>query len=427
MGDRRRVRSAPLAALALATAVVLSACATTPSGGVTASPNPKRPASTTTITTVPTAPDVVPAQYAGMVRQLSTQLDDYQSAVAAMPDERVAAPSIPAFVPAAELLTANGNRQARLLQPGALRQVEQELDALRRLGVGGVTIGIKLPLLLPQFTPQAARYTDFYAAVADQARSRGFTIDVELGGLFCGTVFSTCSYSYPTTVSGWAQLTAQQARIVIDRVHPTYLDILSEPNTEANLTSIKNLETLSGVTQFVTETLQQIGPRGTTRVGAGAASWFPVAYDRAIAGTSVDILIEHIYPLTPGVVQTVVATAALAHQVHKPIVADEVWLYKGTTTGSGNVTASGNESKLDAYGFFEPLDARFLAITRQWSMKADVVFTSPFWSMQLFDYVTWTPQLEAGPVERTLTSLDRGASAAMAGGHSSEAGVAWSP
>ncbi len=432
MGKERRIPAATVlvVAVALLAAACSSAVTTQPNrtGTPSAVPSPVAPT-----TTAPTSPGVaappVPAPYAGMVAQLTTQLDGYQAAVDAMPDYRAPSPSAtsapPAFIPAAELLDANGNRQTALLQPGALGLVEQELDAFSALGVTGVTIGIKLPLLLSQFTPQAARYADFYAAVADQARQRGFTIDVELGGLFCGTTFSTCSFAYPNTVSGWAQLTADQARIVIDRVHPTYLDIMSEPNTEANLTSIPALGTLRGVTQFVTETLGLIGPHGTTKIGAGAASWFPISFDRAIAATGVDVLMEHIYPLTPGIVDTLTATAALAHQVGKPLVADEVWLYKGSTTASGNVTASGQESKMDAFSFFEPLDERFLAITREWSQKADVAFASPFWSMQLFSYVTWTPQLEAGTATATLAVLDQAAASAMAQGRATATGLAW--
>jgi len=210
--------------------------------------------------------------------------------------------------------------------------VEGELDAFQRLGVTGVTIGIKLPLLLSQYTPRAANYADFYAAVARQARERGFTIDVELGGLFCGTAFSTCSYNYPSTVAGWAQLSAEQAKIVIARVHPDFLDILSEPNTEANLTKIPALETQAGVVEFINDTLAGIGAHRSTEIGAGAASWFPISYDEAIARTGVNVLVEHIYPLSPQISATIVATAELANQVHKPIVADEVWLYKGTTT-----------------------------------------------------------------------------------------------
>lgn len=257
-GGRRAV-----AAVVMAAATVAGGCTSAgPSGAPGTRPSARAPTApatappatappTTAPAPLPDAPGPVPPPYAGMVRQLTAQLDEYQAAVDAMPDYRGGDPSTPPFVPAAELLDANGNRQGALLQPGALGLVDQELDAFKALGLTGVTIGIKLPLLLSQFTPQAARYADFYAAVATQARDRGFTIDVELGGLFCGTAFSTCSYAYPSTVSGWARLTARQAGIVIDRVHPQLLDIMSEPNTEANLTSIGALQTLNGVTQFV--------------------------------------------------------------------------------------------------------------------------------------------------------------------------------
>jgi hypothetical protein len=45
--------------------------------------------------------------------------------------------------------------------------------------------------------------------------------------------------------------------------------------------------------------------------------------------------------------------------------------------------------------------------------------------MQLFSYVTWTPQLEAGSVNQTLALLDQAAAAAMVQGRLSAPGLAW--
>jgi hypothetical protein len=241
-------------------AVALVAAACTSLSGASSTSVPSTTSTAPALSVAATPPGPVPAQYAALYEQLSAGLDSYEAAVAAMLDYRATGPSAPSFHPAAELLDANGNQQAKLLAPGALTRVEGELDSFQRLGVTGVTIGIKLPLLLSQYTPRAANYADFYAAVAHQARERGFTIDVELGGLFCGTAFSTCSYNYPSTVAGWAQLSAEQAKIVIARVHPDFLDILSEPNTEANLTKIPALETQAGVVEFINDTLA--GDRG---------------------------------------------------------------------------------------------------------------------------------------------------------------------
>lgn len=384
---------------------------------------------TTSTTTRPTTPPVppapVPAAYQAAYQRLSGQLDAYQAAVGSMPDYRSSDPGTPPFVAGAELLDANGNRQSQLLAPGTLTSVDQELDALQKLGVTGVTVGVKLPLLLPQFEPQAAAYAAFFASVASAVRSRGMFLDVELGGLFCGTVYSTCSFDYPTTVDGWAQLTAQQATTVIDRMHPDVIDLMSEPNTEANLTGIAALGTQSGVLQFVNSALAAIGPHAGTEIGSGAASWFPASFDQAIVATPVDVLVDHIYPTDPTVAQTLVATAAIAHAAHKPLVVDEIGLYKGTPTAGGNVSQSSDEGRVDAYSFWEPLDARFLSITRQWSQKADVAFTSVFWSDQLFAYATWTPELESAPAQQTLTVLDQDAAQAMAAGTATGAGRTW--
>jgi len=406
-------------------ALVASAC-TIPGGvGSTAAIRPPGPARSTVPRSAPTAPVSVPAAYQASYQRLSGQLDAYQSAVDAMPDFRASDPGAPGLVAGAELLAANGNRQSLLLDPGAVTSVDHELDALRKLGVTGVTVGVKLPLLLPQFEPEASAYADFYASVAQAVRSRGMFLDVELGGLFCGTVYSTCSFTYPTTVDGWAQLTAQQAGTVIERMHPDVLDLLSEPNTEANLTGIDGLRTASGVVRFVTSTLAAIGPHPGTELGAGAASWFPPTFDQSIAATPVDVLIDHIYPIGPTVAQNLVATAALAHSVHKPLVVDEVGLYKGVPTAGGNVSQSSNEGRVDAYSFWQPLDQRFLAITRLWAQKAGVSFASVFWSDQLFAYVPWSPQLEAAPPGTTFALLNALATHAMASGTVTGAGRTW--
>lgn len=67
-----------------------------------------------------------------------------------------------------------------------LPSVDAWLDRFHFLGINGVTLGIKLPLLLPSFGPHSEAYTAFFATVVEHARARGMTVDVELGPLFCG-------------------------------------------------------------------------------------------------------------------------------------------------------------------------------------------------------------------------------------------------
>jgi len=364
----------------------------------------------------------VPAKYQGLYDQTAQDLGAFSAAISAMPN--YAGKTQTAQFGYVELLDANGNRQAALLQPSTLSSVDQSLDAFKRLGVAGVVLGIKLPLLIPTFTPQAAQYAHFFSTVADHARARGLGVSVELSALFCGTIYSQCSYAYPTTVDGWATLTAQQARIVIDQVHPDDIDLISEPNTEANLTGIRALETVQGMVEFVTTTLNDIGPHPTTKLFAGAASWFGPTYDQAIVATPIDGLVTHIYPATATTAANLVETAQIAHAAGKPIIADEAWLYKGTTTAGGNVQASNQQGALNTYSFFEPLDVEFFRAARMWAEKAGSTILSGFWSWQTLAYLTWTPALDAMPAAQQLVLSDQAAAAAINAGTSSNTGRA---
>jgi hypothetical protein len=364
----------------------------------------------------------VPSVYQSMYNQTAADLNAYSHAIDAMPTyTRSGTSSQVGFV---ELLEANGNRQAALLKPATMTSVNESLDAFKRLGVVGVVLGVKLPLLLAQYSPQATQYARFYAEVADAARARGFTIDVELGALFCGTVYAHCSYKYPSTVAGWAKLTAQQARTVIDEVRPNYLDLMSEPNTEAILTGIRDLQTVSGFRSFVSETIAAIGSHGTTKVVAGAASWFPSTYDQAIVGSGIDGLVVHIYPATAGTAANLIADSRVAHDAHLPIIADEAWLYKGTTTASGSVQSSNEQGTLNCFSFWEPLDVQFIHATREWAARTGSPLVSGFWSWEAFAYSTWTPQLDAESSTQIQAQTYQAAQAARSAGTFTETGFA---
>jgi len=370
----------------------------------------------------PAATAAVPHKYQDEYNQTAADLRAYAHAIDAMATySRTGSGSRIGFV---ELLDANGNRQAALLKSTTMTSVNESLDAFRRLGIGGVVLGVKLPLLLSQYAAHASQYAQFYAKVADAARARGFTIDVELGALFCGTIYAQCSYTYPRTVAGWAKLTAEQARTVIDTVRPDYIDIISEPNTEAILTGIRALQTVSGFRSFVSETLADLGSRGATKVIAGAASWFPSSYDQAIVGSGVNGLVAHIYPASAATAANLIADSRVAHDAHLPIIADEVWLYKGHTTASGSVEASNEQGALNCFSFWEPLDVEFIHATREWADKVGSPVVSGFWSWEAFAYSKWTPQLDAQSSPQIQTQTYNAAQAARSAGTFTETGLA---
>jgi hypothetical protein len=427
--QRERQRRGLMVAATLAMATVLVGCtsATSPSTGSTTTTSSRPPTSSTGSSSsagpnvvTPDAP--VPAQYQSLYSGLSAQLDGYQAAVTAMPSLDMR--GSPPLVAGVELLEANANRGSALFNSGVLGDVSRDIDHFKAMGITGLTLGIKLPYLLSSYTgADAARYLSFYETVATMIRNQGMTIDVELSAAFCGTAYDSCTYAFPDTVAGFAAITAQQARIVIQKIHPNYLTLISEDTTDAALTKDPTLDTVAGATQFVSTALQAIGPRPGVAVGAGAATWQPPAFNQALLKLPIDYLDLHIYPIGPSEVANLVTDSEMAQAAHIPLVADEVWLFK-TLTPTGDPTGTA-VYRLDNFSFFSPLDTRFASITQEWARKAGVSYDSAFWSWQMFGYVTWTPALDTASYPQLSSISDLAAIEAMVAADVTPAGHAW--
>ncbi len=374
-------------------------------------------------TTQVAAASPVPARYQSLYGRISSNLGAFARAVAAMPTVGRTGKRQPP-VPGAELLAANGNRLSALLTPNNMQLVDTSLDRLKKIGVKGVTLGIKVPMLLSSFTPDASRYANFYATVAAHARARGMVVSVELGALFCGTVFARCSdpfgHSYQTFVAD----TAAQAAIVIKRVKPTYLTLFSEPDTEAALIGVHTLDTPAGAAAALADIVRRMGPRGSTRIGAGAPTWLPPSFARAIVAEPVDYLDTHIYPAAAQQGANAVAIARIAGDAHKQLVVDEEWLYKNLT--SGGPTGAEQDARQDLFSFWEPLDQQFLDTTAAWARKAGASYVSPFWSWQFFSYLDWTPTLDGESYPQLTAAFSGVLAPALANGTTTALGRQWS-
>ena len=66
--------------------------------------------------------------------------------------------------------------------------VRQQLDGFSQMGVGGVVLAIKFPLVEPDF-PRSAEYLQFFKQVANEVRGHRMKLLVESGALFSGTAF----------------------------------------------------------------------------------------------------------------------------------------------------------------------------------------------------------------------------------------------
>jgi hypothetical protein len=98
----------------------------------------------------------VPAEYQSLYTYLDGKLDNFAKQLNAQPKTDSGAITF-----AAELLVANGNRSEDLLQPQTFAGVVKYLDQLQALGVTGVKVAIKYPLLMPDWQ-HSREYLAFY-------------------------------------------------------------------------------------------------------------------------------------------------------------------------------------------------------------------------------------------------------------------------
>ena len=363
----------------------------------------------------------VPERYRALYDNLSEALSTWEDRLDAMEDI-AGGPTI--F--GAELLPANGNRGAALLQPSTMAGVRLYLDRLQELGVAGVTIQISDPLLWPDY-PQSDEYAAFFAQVADDVRSRGLTLLVETGPAFTGTSFSSISFDWASLslADYWAGRRVQLERIA-DEIRPDYLSLGGEPSTEAMLTGF-DIDVDEHL-DFVRQTAVAVDRSSGVRVGSGSGSWEDPEYARRLAAEpQLDFYSLHIYPLTNGAtdyIQRAAEAAGLARAAGKPVVVGEAWLYKATPEELRGRIDYGDVYARDPYSFWQPLDARFVELmvrlTRAWGVE----YVSFFWSGFFFDYLDYDETLPGLPLPGLLQRLNREQADSLEAGRISETGRA---
>ena len=299
-----------------------------------------------------------------------------------------------------ELLSANGNIGTGLLRPGAIDGVINELDAFSALGVTGVTVDVSFPLLLSS-TQNSAGYLAFYEQVATQVRLHHMVLSVEENPVFVGTPLTTLPISYAgLTLASYAVEQRAQAQTIIDDLHPRYLSLLTEPDTFADALGLP-LDNPTNATAAVRAELAGLR-RSTTLVGAGAGTWSSPAIDAALlAGTSIDYLDVHVYPIGAADVANLKTDVASARRAGRTLVMDETWLAKPTATEGTGPAGAPEELKVKSYSFWEPLDTSFVTEMVNYVRANGFAYVSFFdGARAFFGYLPWSPGLEAASYQQ---------------------------
>ncbi|MHB8086257.1 MAG: hypothetical protein ACYDHZ_10555 [Dehalococcoidia bacterium] len=360
-------------------------------GQTTAAPSqssqPSASQPTQSISSNETVP-AVPQEYQQLYSGLSSQMDQFQTKLNSLSSGSATADKT---VFASELLYANGNVGEGLLNPQVMSLNRLMLDRLQVMGIKGVVMAIKYPLLSPDF-PRSSEFLKFYQDIITECHSRNIKVLVEVGAIFAGTPYS------PVRVD-WTKYTTQsllkgledQLLLVAAQVQPDYLTLANEPVTDEGLTGLKI--TPEDWSSFISSTAARIDRSHGILIGAGTGTWENPAYMNSIINmTGLDYIDLHIYPMGTDnlYLDRALSYSQTAHSNGKRITVSESWLYKALPQELGN--GLGNSFTImdrDYYSFWSPLDAQFIRMMINLSAISDMDFVSFFWSRYFFSYLDY--------------------------------------
>ena len=346
----------------------------------------------------------IPSKYLGDYTALQDILNTFNSSLGPYPT------SATSFTFATELLPANGNRGPALFQQGNMASVAKNLDALQAMGVQGVTIAIGYPLLDPTF-PDNAQYLSYFQQVVAMVHARGMKVLIESQILFANTPYSPLTYNWASLpYSQYVTNHIAQDQLIIDQIHPDYLEIGVEADTEAYLSGYSQLNTPTGWTSYIEQLLSSLN-KGNCKLVAGAGTWLGTSFLTGFANDPrLDYISTHVYPIYGNNLQTLLQIGKIAQQNNKRLVIDEAWQEKvlQPATGHGAGTGIGGPlvTQQDVFGFWSPMDSQFLNLMAKFAQIYPVEFLSPFSEQYFFAYLNWTPTLDSQSYFQLTAQLD---------------------
>ncbi len=290
-----------------------------------------------------------------------------------------------------ELAFANGNVGEALLTPQAMQANRTLLDRLQAMGIKGVVVAIKYPLLRPDF-PRSFEYLAFFQQIVAEAHKHNMKVLVEAGAIFAGTPYSTVRVDWSKETTGsFLQGLQDQLVLIAREVKPDYLTLANEPQTEEALTRLDIPPAVWG--EFVRTTAAKVDRGQGLLVGAGTGTWEDAAYvQQVIAMPGLDYIDLHVYPLgrDGNLLSRALEIARQAHAAGKGVTISECWLYKAAPEemggGLGDVEAIQNR---DVFSFWSPLEVRYLKDMMSLADAARLDFASFFWTRNLFTYLDY--------------------------------------
>jgi chitodextrinase len=301
---------------------------------------------------------------------------------------------------------------------------QMQLNALKAMGVQAVLVEVGFPMLYTPFLASQnaaypSQFTTYYQTVANAVRAAGLKLIIENDTLLVNDVEAGWDVAPFYATLNWTEYQAARAQTAVtiaNLMHPDYLVVLEEPNTEAFNSNQPNANTLSGSLSLLNAILTGVQQAGVQnmKVGAGTSTAQvnpdALSFIQEYVTTSVDFIDFHIYPVNDHNLPIALEIASTAAAAGKPVAMTECWLWKVLDTELGVLTDDVIRAR-DPFSFWAPLDAYFLQTMQNLANSTQMLFLDPFGAEYLFTYLTYDDSTENLSPSAILNEED-GASAA---------------
>ena len=344
--------------------------------------------------TVQSYDTTIPTQYQSQYSTVQNLLNQFNSSLGPAPL------TSNNFTYATELLPANGNQGPDLFNSNNLNGVERNLQALKAMGVKGVTIAVGYPLLDPTF-PNSTQYLQYFKTVVSMCHQDGFTVDIESQVLFANTVYSPLTFDWSNlTYSQYVVNHIAQDNLICSQIKPDILEIGVEADTEASLTGYTQLNTPSGWSNYINQLLNGINKNGT-KLAAGAGDWLRNTtqwVEGFVGNSNLDFISTHSYPIVSPFLSNLISLGQFAKDHGKRLVFDEEWCTKilqPVNAGGGGGYGGPDATQQDPFSYWIPIDTQYQQLMAKFCQIYPCEYLSPFdGDYYFFAYLTWTPQLD---------------------------------
>lgn len=303
----------------------------------------------------------VPKQHAALYQTLDAQLSAFQARLPALIKQ-------PPLLRAAPLAALRCEHAADLGNEARWQAARRELDGLRWARAQAIVLETCYPLLTAEFGDPRA-LLERYANLANEVRLRELKLLVRQRALpALGGIAETGRYYRELTHQRLASERYAEAKSIVLALQPDYLTLVSDPRADSAGLALKPKDWRAYLQRASTDLRRELGDL-VPPLGAGLGVWGDTATLEAFAAVpGLAYLDLRFYPATAVTEDLLGRLVTWPQRIRaidpgKRILLSEAWLHKSTPEEPFKGAAEVNALAREAFGFWSPLDVRFLRAT----------------------------------------------------------------